>query len=453
MWIMLLVIGAIVVAAASKSPREMDSSRQLPSGVAGIPGPISVLGEILRVGQSPSPTVILCAIAEAEALGRNDLAADIVQAFVVPIDQRGRAQPPRPIYERGTCALPSSPRAQADQRGACAPKASRAEVAPRASASATSAAPPAASAPSSPLPSAAVPQMTTRPATAEDILAMLDSDPNAFLAMASSQRPPVIDVPIEAPPSTPQPPIVVPMPSSASASDSFAAQLMGLPGFVGAGRLASPSEGTEVFEVQWLRGYQIPSLPQAVEGRPLRLAIVDALPSAQPTNLPPATVAQMQEAAGLPEAADQTLAMAPGSPLAGVPDGAWREFVTLLSREAPTFDSSRHVGQYRQRRGRLVELGIDPRAIHGSASAQRAALDADLADAHAHATAGGLLEHLGRSIAVPGSVEFEKITLSGVLGVIQCAGLDGAVGWLERPNDRKRYPHTTQAFLRTNNLF
>ena len=160
----------------------------------------------------------------------------------------------------------------------------------------------------------------------------------------------------------------------------------------------------------------------------------------------------MQEAAG---PADRPH-LAPGSPIPRVSDSAWRDFVVRLERELPTFNSNRHVGQYRQRRERLAELGIDPRAIHGSPPAQRAALDADLADAHGHAVAGGLLdEHLGRAIPVPGHERAETImiTLSGMLGVIQCAGLDGAVGWLERPNDRKRYPHTTQAFLNTNGVF
>jgi hypothetical protein len=136
-----------------------------------------------------------------------------------------------------------------------------------------------------------------------------------------------------------------------------------------------------------------------------------------------------------------------------VTDGSWREFVTRLEREAPQFNSGRHVGQYRQRRERLSELGVDPSVIHGSAEAQRAALDIDLVDAHRHAAEGGLLEHLGRPIAVPGQDKTEPLSLSGMLGVIQCAGLEGAVGWLENTGDRKRYPHTTQAFLRTNGVF
>jgi hypothetical protein len=214
-----------------------------------------------------------------------------------------------------------------------------------------------------------------------------------------------------------------------------------------------PSSGDEAFEVRWLRGYEIPPLPQMIDGRPVRVVIIDDLPALQ-VDLPSEAVAQMQEAAGLYEVADQTRALGPGSPLPGVSDEAWRQFVALLARESPAFSSSRHVGQYRQRRERLAEFGIDPQTIHGSAVAQRQALDTDLVDAHHHAAAGGVLaDRLGRPLVVPGHEGTAVITLSGVLGVIQCAGLDGAVGWLESPSDRRRYPHTTQAFLRTNGIF
>jgi hypothetical protein len=234
---------------------------------------------------------------------------------------------------------------------------------------------------------------------------------------------------------------------------------MQLPGFSAAGvTLVDPSSAEEIFEVRWLRGHPIPELPQMIAGRPVHVVIVDghavAQDAVQPMGLPPETVAQMQEAAGLHEAADQTRAMAPGSPIDDVSDDAWRAFVGSLERESPLFESSRHVGQYRQRRERLAELGIDPHDLLESAQAQRAALDADLVDAYRHAAEGGLFaKHVGRPVVVPGMDEAVAITCSGVLGVIQCAGLDGATGWLERSGDRKRYPHTTQAFTRTNGTF
>lgn len=375
MWFLpLLVLGAVVFA-ISRSPREsVTTAPQL--ALPPPPGPISVLGELVRIGQVPPPTVILCAIAEAESIGRGDLASDIVRVFVAPVVYQhelmnahrapvphphhvARGRQAQPTYERGSCELPL-PRSPQDEVQ------------------------------HAPLPAIQpAPALTTRHATDEEIRTMLNANPQEFIEMVKRGAP-VIDVPVE----TMQRPM-----------------------------------------------------------QPLPQHLQESSQPASPMGLPPEMVAQMQEAAGLHEAADQTLAMAPGSPLGNVPDGAWREFVTRLEREAPSFSSSRHVGQYRQRRERLADLGVDPNAL-GSAQAQRAALNADLADAHHHAVEGGLLaDHLGRVITVPGHEGSETITLSGVLGVIQCAGLEGAVGWLEQPGDRKRYPHTTRAFLRSNGIF
>jgi hypothetical protein len=355
----LLVLGAIVIAAVSRSPREQPALGRpaLPASPGVPPGPISVLGEFVRIGQVPPPPVILCAIAEAETIGRPDLASDIVRLFIAPVVYRHQLASSRqsPVqYERGSCALPRSPRRTAD-----------AVMAPQSPQSAAA--------------REAIPYAL--PTTDEEIRAMLNADPARFMDIARGKV--VIDVPVApAPTASPEPSHVAPLPP------------------------------------------------------------------------PPEAVARMQESADIQEAADQARAMAPGSPLVGVSDEAWRLFVARLERESPQFSSSRHVGQYRQRRERLAELGVDPSVILNSAQAQRAALDLDLTDAHRHALEGDVLStHLSRPIVVPGCEETVLITLSGLLGVIQCAGLDGAVGWLERQSDRKRYPHTTQAFLRTNGVF
>jgi hypothetical protein len=421
----LLVLGAFVVAAASRSPREtLLPVRQLPTpGVSGappgVPGPIAVLGALLRRGQYPPPLVVLCAIAEAEAIGRRDLASDIVSAFVAPVvyqHQRERGCFPggpgagTPVYERGSCALFRSPRVP----DSCASRSPRAQAsygrescAPRESCVPRDIQGSCASRPSfSPTPPVVVPQVTERVPSEDDIFAMLHTDPKAFVDMVAAQpqrRGPLVEI--------------FPLGSS----------------------LSSASADT-------LSSSQMEVIPAASSAA----VIVNDLPASQTGQLPE-NVVQMQEAAGLYEAAE---ALGPGSPLPGVPDDAWRQFVALLARESPMFSSSRHVGQYRQRRERLAEFGVDPYTIQGSAAAQRQALDTDLADAHYHAAAGGVLaKHLGRPIVIPGHERTEMITLSGVLGVIQCAGLDGAVSWLESSNDRKRYPHTTQAFFRTNGVF
>jgi len=357
-----------------------------------------VLGEILRVGQTPPPTVILCAIAEAQQIGRNDLASDIVQVFIAPVvyhHQRMRARAARPAhaqYERGSCEIARSPRHTAEAAHSAPPPPPFDDVA-RATRSAPPPVVPRADASASADPSAAAaPTVDAQPSMDDEINALLHANPERFMEMIS--RSGTFAPPVRAPQAPVPDPVVPPPPA------------------------------------------------------PL------TTPIAQPTGLPPEIVAQMQEAAGAPEAADRTRAMAPGSPIPGVPDAAWRDFVVRLARESPQFSSSRHVGQYRQRRERLAELGINPAAIADSAQAQRTALDADLADAHRHGAASEMFaQHLGRPITLPGRERAEMITLSGVLGVIQCAGLEGAVGWLERANDRKRYPHTTQAFEHTNGVF
>ena len=433
-----------------------------------------MLGWYLRRGQQPPPVVILCAIAEAEALGRSDLAADITNTFITPAmhqQHQGIANtcfPPAMHQHQGTVNTfatppvyqqPQQPQAQGAYgygTEACMQQQPPGEP-PR---------PPTIVSPQGMPPQVEPPQVAPRPPTEDEIFAMLHTDPKAFVDVVTAQpqrRGPLVELfPIGTPrPDTsaamPPSPAAAPVPPAAPSAPApttptLSEQLSPLPGFMGVGIVrVDPASGSEALEVRWARGYEIPRLPQMVEGRPVCLVIVEGLPTAP---MPSEAVAQMQEAAGFYEAADQTRALGPGSPLPGVADESWRQFVALLARESPAFSSSRHVGQYRQRRERLAEFGVDPQAIQGSAAAQRQALDLDLTDAHHHASAGGVLaQHIGRPIVIPGHAGAPVITLSGVLGVIQCAGLDGAVSWLESSNDRKRYPHTTQAFIRTNGVF
>jgi len=334
-----VVVGAVFVAASGRSERVA----RRPQGVlpSGPPGPISVLGEFVRFGQSPPPMVILCAIAEAEAIGRADLAHDIIQAFVVPVVQAWSPAPPAWHY---TTQLPMPVPAQL-------PRTVQPQQLPASVTTPLLQRPALMSLP----PPDPVPSITS---SDEEIQALLDADPRRFVAAVSRPVPPEV---IQAPVEVSQRPVV-------------------------------------------------PVVP-----------VVPAMSAA-------------------------------GSPLAGVSDAAWIVFVARIEREDPSFVSSRHVGRYRQRRERLAELGLDERLLE-TTEGQRAALDADLADAHRRASDGELLFHLGRPVALPGQDEAAPLTLSGLLGVIQCAGLEGAAGWLERPGDRRKYPHTSNAFQRTNGLF
>jgi len=317
MWLLpfLLVAGIALLASSNRRgvyalppPRPVPWMRDAPSGtivpVAGAPSPIAVLGEFVRAGARPPPPVILCALAEAEALGRRDIADGIVRTFVAPVV----AAEVRRMSSHGAPMRRGSDDVKIMQHA---------------------------------------PTSAPHPDDAR-IQAALNANPQQFVRDPSA--------------------------------------------------------------------------------------------------------AAMNDDAG--DGGDDASAQASGSPIVGVDPAAWSQFRARLERETPLYESSRHVGRYRQRRDRLAELGIDPRSVIGDPDAQRDALDVDLADAHRHAAASGLAaEHVGRPIMLPGEERAQPITLSGVLGVIQAAGLEGACGWLESPADRRKFPHTTRAFLRTNGVF
>lgn len=145
------------------------------------------------------------------------------------------------------------------------------------------------------------------------------------------------------------------------------------------------------------------------------------------------------------------------SPLPGISPDAWSAYRQALEREPATFDSARRVGRYALRKDRLRELGCNPDVLttHPRATElQDAALAIDAVDSAKHLRDSGTLDaHIGRAIALPGEDSPRRVTLSGLLGVAQVAGLEGCIGWLENPGDRKRFPHTTKMFQRANGVF
>jgi len=142
------------------------------------------------------------------------------------------------------------------------------------------------------------------------------------------------------------------------------------------------------------------------------------------------------------------------SPIPGVADEPWNAFASVLAREPVDHDSNRRIGRYAASKSRLTEIGIDPTSIANSSNAQDVALCADLADAHHHlAQSGELGKWIGHQIAIPDSDDVLVLSLSGLLGVCSVAGLEGAIGWLRSKDERKRFPNTTNLFLRTNGIF
>jgi hypothetical protein len=142
------------------------------------------------------------------------------------------------------------------------------------------------------------------------------------------------------------------------------------------------------------------------------------------------------------------------SPIDAVSDAEWDALCGALVRDTPDAASDRRVGKYGASKTRLEQIGIEPASILGSSDAQDDALNADLAAAHAELDADGTLrKHIGRAIEVPDMDEPLTVSLSGVLGVASVAGVSGARNWLASEGDRKRFPFTTNLFLRTNGVF
>lgn len=289
------------------------------------PSPIMMIGHYLRMGQHPPPQVLMCAIAEAETIGREDIAIGIVQTFVAPTVWRHQAQQAQVGRAR-----------DANPRG--------------------------------PLP---IVPTEERP------------------SQRAEEQPEITD------------------------------------------------DGSGM--------YAIGDMADAEH-------VLNALARGEPVARPKKDTREPVLATATAVSGD--VAMTPASPVDGVPRGAWNAFTDRLVRETPLFQTQRHVGQFRQNKERLAELGIDAREMIGSDTAQRRAFDADMADAYQHALEGGLInEHVRRLIRVPGSRDACTVTLSGLLGVIHAAGLEGAVSWFENPDDRSRFVHTTEAFLKANGAF
>ncbi len=84
-----VVIGALCLTGrgsvyASPAPAIAGAAppRMLPP--PGPPSPIAVLSDFVRAGAEPPPMVVQCAIAQAELMGRPDLALVLTRRYVIP---------------------------------------------------------------------------------------------------------------------------------------------------------------------------------------------------------------------------------------------------------------------------------------------------------------------------------------------------------------------------------
>jgi hypothetical protein len=206
--------------------------------------------------------------------------------------------------------------------------------------------------------------------------------------------------------------------------------------------------------------YVIPALAQQGGGTP---AVPPAAPA--PSQAPAAVPSPMVDAAPAPDQGDAEQGGGPTgpdvgpppavpSPISGVSDAQWSHVLGALVRESPTLASPKHVGRYRHNAARIAALGLEPNLLAGSPELQDMAMSTDLADCFGHLHRSGSLDaYVGKAIVVPGCEGQVPASLSGVLGVCSVAGLERAISWLDNPDDRAAYPHTTMAFVRTNGVF
>jgi hypothetical protein len=134
-----------------------------------------------------------------------------------------------------------------------------------------------------------------------------------------------------------------------------------------------------------------------------------------------------------------------GMPIASKED--WQMFVSV-SRVAPeTFDSENSVGMFRQNKKRLAKMGIS---------------DVTTPIKQYDAFENEVIQMIGEGkelsrlhVAMPIDVDGETfpITLSGLVAVMRIAGTKNAGSWLDSPDERRKFPNTTEAFKKANGCF
>lgn len=164
------------------------------------------------------------------------------------------------------------------------------------------------------------------------------------------------------------------------------------------------------------------------------------------------TPEEFEDVTARPPAAAAPAVAAPPTlcPIPDVEQTNWVAFLSALRTKEPDYRSENHLGSYEHNRRRLRQLGIDEGQL-ANADGQYRALCHDLADYHERCKQ--LIDnHAGDVVEVPGKGP-TPVTLSGILALLKTAGINGATGWLTRPEDRTKFTGTTEVFNRCNGCF
>lgn len=135
------------------------------------------------------------------------------------------------------------------------------------------------------------------------------------------------------------------------------------------------------------------------------------------------------------------------SPLEGIEDDDWSNFLSAIRTREVGWSGPKHVGQFEQNRTRIQALGIP---LPHDAKSEEEAIASDI-QRYRDEQFQMVADWSGDVVTIDS--EEVPITQSGIFGLLKAAGPKGAQEWLTNPEDRKKFPQTTQIFLKTNGLF
>jgi hypothetical protein len=137
------------------------------------------------------------------------------------------------------------------------------------------------------------------------------------------------------------------------------------------------------------------------------------------------------------------------SPIDAASTEEWNAFLDALKTESPSYSSERYFGSYHQNKERLDTLGIDAATL-ADESSQRQAIATDLSTYREQERK--LIDDFGGEV-IDVNGQTHGVSMSGILGLLKAAGPKHTRSWLKNPDERSKYPQTTETFLRTNNIF
>jgi len=133
------------------------------------------------------------------------------------------------------------------------------------------------------------------------------------------------------------------------------------------------------------------------------------------------------------------------SPLKGINDDAWNDFVDGMRTESVSFSTEKYIGAFRYRKERFVALGGGD-----GYEKQYDAFKRDMEAQYTQGRAKALIDkYAGHPL--PGE-DGTVITSSGILALAKAAG-PKAESWITDPAIRKDFPGTTGLFNVVNGIF